>query len=183
MSKEKWNLEKNDYILYLGRIVPEKGIHYLIEAYNSISTSKKLVIAGGSSDTSDYMKNISKLVEGNENIILTGFVQGEILEELYSNAYIYCLPSDLEGMPLSLLEAMSYGNACLVSDIEECSDVIEDCGVTFRAGDVSDLADKLNMLCTNSIVSELKSKAADYITEKYNWDDVVGKTIELYIRN
>ena len=86
-------------------------------------------------------------VYNNENIIFTGFVQGQELEELYSNAYVYVLPSDLEGMPLSLLEAMSYGNCCLTSDIEECSDVMEDCGVTFKQSSVEDLANKLREGC------------------------------------
>lgn len=105
--KEKYGLEKEDYILYLGRLVPEKGVHYLIEAFKSIQTDKKLVIAGGASDTDEYMERLKKLAAGDKRIIFTGFVQGRILEELYSNAYVYVLPSDLEGMPLSLLEAMS----------------------------------------------------------------------------
>ena len=128
----KYNLNKDSYFLFLGRIVPEKGIHYLIDAYSEVKTDKKLVIAGGASDTDSYYEELRKKASNNENIIFTGFVQGQELEELYSNAYVYVLPSDLEGMPLSLLEAMSYGNCCLTSDIEECSDVMEDCGVTFK---------------------------------------------------
>ncbi len=105
---KKWSLKKDNYILYLGRIVPEKGEHYLIQAYRKIKTDKKLVIAGGISDTAEYGKELKELSKGDERIIFTGFVQGRVLEELYSNSYLYCLPSDLEGMPLSLLEAMSY---------------------------------------------------------------------------
>lgn len=128
----KFNLVKDDYILYVGRLVPEKGLEYLIKAFKMIKTSKKLVIAGGASDTNEFEQRLRYLSDTNENIIFTGFVQGEILEELYSNAYIYVLPSDLEGMPLSLLEAMSYGNCCMVSDIEECSSVIQENGITFK---------------------------------------------------
>lgn len=175
----KWGLTKDSYILYLGRIVPEKGIHYLIEAYKQLDTDKKLVIAGGSSDTDEYYEGLRRMAEG--GVIFTGFVQGPTLEELYSNAYLYCLPSDLEGMPLSLLEAMSYGNACLTSDIPECADVIGDIGVVFRKGDVADLADKLRKLCLDSATVEgLKAQAATYITDKYDWDDVVNRTLELY---
>ena len=123
--KEKYNLKKDNYILFLARIVPEKGLHYLIEAYNNINTDKKLVIAGGASHTNDYLKEIKNIIKENENIIMTGFVQGIELEELYSNCYLYCLPSDVEGMPLSLLEAMSYGCTCLVSDIDENVQVLE----------------------------------------------------------
>lgn len=182
--RTKWGLDKDDYILYLGRIVPEKGIHYLIEAYKELATDKKLVIAGGSSDTDEYFNKIQDMAAGNDNIIFTGFVQGPTLEELYSNAYIYCLPSDLEGMPLSLLEAMSYGNACLTSDIPECADVISDKGMTFKKGDVKSLAKCLSELMDDkAAVEAYKAQAATYITEEFNWDDVVCKTLKLYDGN
>lgn len=179
--KDKINLAKDSYILFLGRLVPEKGIHYLIEAYNKINTDKKLVIAGGSSDTDTYFNELKEKAKDNKNIIFAGFVQGEELEELYSNAYIYVLPSDLEGMPLSLLEAMSYKNCCLTSDIPECKTVMDDNGVTFKKSDVNDLKEKLQYLVDNvDKVNKYKSEAQDYILKKYNWDDVVDKTIELY---
>ena len=184
LIQKRFKLNKNDYILYLGRIVPEKGIHYLIEAYSQIKTDKKLVIAGGSSDTDEYLKNLKKMANHNKNIVFTGFVQGQILDELYSNAYIYCLPSDLEGMPLSLLEAMSYGNCCLVSDIEECSSVVDDKAVIFKKSDVEDLKNKLTSLVNDSqLVKKYKEEAADYILSKYDWDKVVDKTLKLYKEN
>ena len=179
--KEKYNLEKDDYILFLGRMVPEKGIHYLIEAFNNLKTNKKLVIAGGASDTDSYYQELKKIAEDNGNIIFTGFVQGQELDELYSNAYIYCLPSDLEGMPLSLLEAMSYGNCCLTSDIDECASVMGEYGVTFEKSNINDLTNKLQKLCDNNEeVKKYKKQSQDYILNKYNWDDVVEKTLELY---
>lgn len=179
--EEKLQLHKDSYILFLGRLVPEKGIHYLIEAYQSLKTDKKLVIAGGISDTGEYGQELQKMADNNPNILFTGFVQGRALEELYSNAYLYVLPSDLEGMPLSLLEAMSYGNCCVTSDIEECAAVMEDFGVTFPKGDVTALTETLQRLCsTPDIVAGYKQQAAAYITGKYNWDDVTEKTLELY---
>lgn len=178
---KKWNLEKDNYILYLGRIVPEKGEHYLVEAWKKIESEKKLVIAGGISDTAGYGKELEESAAGDDRIIFTGFVQGRVLEELYSNAYIYCLPSDLEGMPLSLLEAMSYGNCCLVSDIDECKEVVEDKGVTFQRGNVDSLREKLEWLISHEEeVKKYKSEASPFITEKYNWDDVVEKTMRVY---
>lgn len=179
--KGKWGLGKNNYVLYLGRIVPEKGAHYLIKAFKEIRTDKNLVIAGGSSDTDEYMKELKTLAKGDERIIFTGFVQGRLKHELYSNAYVYVLPSDLEGMPLSLLEAMSYGNCCLTSDIDECTEVVGDKAVTFKKGNVDDLREQLQTLIDDSrTVGKYKAVAADYILEKYNWDDVVDKTIALY---
>lgn len=178
---DKFGLEKDSYILFLGRLVPEKGIKYLIEAFKQTKTTKKLVIAGGSSDTEEFTNEIKALSSDDDRIIFTGFVQGEMLDELYSNAYIYTLPSDLEGMPLSLLEAMSYGNCCLVSDIAECSEVVEDKAVLFRKSDTNDLKEKLQFLCDNrEEVQRYKDVSADFICNKYNWDDIVEQTLELY---
>ena len=178
---EKYRLHKNDYILFLGRMVPEKGIEYLIKAFKQVKTDKKLVIAGGTSDTDAFYSELKELSKDDDRIIFTGFVQGRLKHELYSNAYVYTLPSDLEGMPLSLLEAMSYGNCCLVSDIAECKEVIEDKALTFKKSDIDDLRDKLQYLCDyKETVDEYKYNAATFICNKYSWDDVVDRTLELY---
>ncbi len=178
---ERFGLRKDDYILFLGRIVPEKGLRYLVKAYGGLHTEKKLVIAGGSSDTDAFTKELQELAGKNENVIFTGFVAGRLREELYSNAYVYVLPSDLEGMPLSLLEAMSYGNCCVVSDIAECVEVVEDKAVVFHKGNVSDLREKLQKLCDNpALVEGYKRDAADFICGKYSWDEVAEETRKLY---
>ncbi len=180
LIEERFGLQSDEYILYLGRLVPEKCPDLLIEAYLKTDTDKRLVIAGGSSDTLDFENELKSKADDNR-IVFTGFVQGELLEQLYANAYIYVLPSNLEGMPLSLLEAMSYGNCCLTSDIPECADVIEDHGVTFKKGDVNDLTDKLSYLCNNpDTVNRYRETAADFICGKYSWDDVTGRTLKLY---
>lgn len=181
LIKNKFGIDKDGYLLFLGRIVPEKGLRYLIEAYKELHTDKKLVIAGGSSDTDDFMQEIQTLATGDDRIIFTGFVAGQALEELYSNAYLYLLPSDLEGMPLSLLEAMSYGNCCVVSDIAECSEVVEDKAVTFQKSNVQDLKEKLQRLCDDpATVQKYKNEAADFICSKYNWDEITRKTLAVY---
>lgn len=178
---EKYGLIKDSYILFLGRLVPEKGIRYLIEAFKGVNTDKKLVIAGGSSDTNTFADELKELAKDDNRILFTGFVEGQELEELYSNSYIYTLPSDLEGMPLSLLEAMSYGNCCVVSNIAECVEVVEDKAFVFKKSDISDLKDKIQQACDNlELVGRLKSQAADFICNKYDWDDVVKKTLNLY---
>ena len=181
MIYKNWGINKDSYILFLGRIVPEKGIEYLIEAFKKLNTDKKLVITGGSSDTDDYLKYIKNLCKETKNVIFTDFVEGEMLNELYSNAYIYVLPSDLEGMPMSLLEAMSFSNCCVVSDIPECASVAKDKAVIFERGNIEDLNKKLQTLCDNDVlVQQYKDEAADYICSKYNWDDIVEETIKLY---
>lgn len=178
---KKFGLTKDSYILFLGRLVPEKGVRYLIKAYKYVNTDKKLVVAGGSSDTNAFMQELKELAKGDDRIIFTGFIQGQMLDELYSNAYVYCLPSDLEGMPLSLLEAMSYGNCCLISDIAECAEVVEDKALVFKKSDVKDLKEKLQFVCNHpEKVKKLKTVAADFICRKYSWDDVVKQTLKLY---
>ena len=180
---KQFGLEKNGYILFLGRLVPEKGLRYLVQAFKQIDTDKMLVIAGGGSDTNEFVSELKKMADGDGRIIFTGFVQGQLLEELYSNAYIYTLPSDLEGMPLSLLEAMSYGNCCVVSDIDECVAVIDDKAVVFERGNVCDLKKKLQKLCDNiNLVYKYKNEASDFICKKYSWDDVVKQTLDIYKR-
>jgi len=174
-------VEKDGYILFLGRLVPEKGIHYLIDAFKKVKTDKRLVIAGGTSGTDDYIRQLKEQAQDNERILFTGFIQGRTLEALYSNAYVYVLPSDVEGMPLSLLEAMSYGNCCLVSDIPECTEVVEENAAVFKAGNADDLRSQLQSLCDDPArVERYRENAGDFIIEKYNWDDVARKTLELY---
>ncbi len=177
--KEKYNLEKESYILFLARIVPEKGLHYLINAYNEINTDKKLIIAGGGSHTDKYLKEIIEKVKNNKKIIMTGFVQGKELEELYSNCYLYCLPSDIEGMPLSLLEAMSFGCNCLVSDIEENKQVIGKFGYTFKKSNEHSLKKQLEYIL-NSKTKNDKNEIIEYTLKKFNWDKVTKMNEDVY---
>ena len=174
--KSKWGLTKDSYILFVARIVPEKGLDYLIEAYKSIENrvNKKLVIVGGASHSKEYFYEIVKKCEGDEKIFMTGFQSGNTLAELFSNAYLYVLPSDVEGMPISLLEAMSYGNICLVSDIPENKDVIDSKSLTFKKSNVKDLEDKLLF----AIECNFKTHESQYIYK--SWDDVLSETMKVY---
>ncbi len=179
--KQRWGLEKDSYILFLARLVPEKGLHYLVEAYSKLDTTKRLVIAGGPSHSVEYIHQIEKEVKKDPRILMTGFVQGTELEELYSNAYVFVLPSDVEGMALSLLEALSYGNCCLVSDIPENTEVIGDNGITFHKSQPEDLREKLEELLEHpETVRNYQEKSCDYICSKHNWDDIVEQTLEVY---
>lgn len=178
---EKYGLEKDGYISVVSRLTAEKGIHYLIDAYNKIKTDKKLVIAGDTSDTDDYVEMLKKMADGNPNIIFTGFISGDTLNEIYSNAYINVLPSDLEGMSLCLLESLSYGNALLCSDIPENTAVAEDKAMYFKKGSTDDLAEKLQTLCDDyALVESFRDGAAEFILNKYSWQDVAKATCELY---
>ena len=178
---KQFGIKSREYILFLGRLVPEKGIHYLIKAYKALNTDKKLVIVGGTSDTDGYVKELYDMAAGDPSIIFTGFQQGQVAEELYSNAYLYVLPSDLEGMPLTLLEAMNYGCCCVTSDIGECADVMDGCGFTFPHGNVEALRETLQDLCDHPDKAEAhRGEARKVIASKYTWEDITKQTSELY---
>ncbi|MDE7232646.1 MAG: glycosyltransferase family 4 protein, partial [Lachnospiraceae bacterium] len=181
--EEKYGLARDGYFLFLARIVPEKGLHYLIEAFYELNTDKKLVIAGGSSQAMAYMEQIHQMAAKDGRILMTDFVQGQVLEELYANAYAFVLPSDVEGMAMTLLEAMSYGTCCLVSDIRENPEVVEDKAFTFHKGNVQDLRRQLTYLLEHpEEVRQKGAESADYICGRYDWDDVTEQTLALYER-
>lgn len=177
----QYGLEKDGYLLFVARIVPEKGIHYLIEAYKNLDTDKLLVIAGGNSNSQEYMELIRQMASTDERILMTGFVDGQLLEELYSNAYLFILPSDVEGMAVCLLEAMSYGNCCVVSNIRENTEVTEDHAAVFEKGNAEDLRRVLKKLVDDPTMRDAyKKSSTEYICRKYNWDDVTRQTLKLY---
>lgn len=178
---EMYGLSKDGYICSVSRLTAEKGIHYLIDAYNSIHTDKKLVIAGDTSDTDEYVAMLKEKAADNPNIIFTGFITGEVLKEIYSNAYVVAVPSDVEGMSISLLEALAYGNAVLCSDIPENTLVTEEKAIHFEKGNVADLAEKLQTMCDHTnLVNALRTGVEEFILEKYNWNDVADDTYHLY---
>lgn len=178
---EKYGLKKDEYISLVSRLTAEKGVHYLIDAYNKIKTDKRLVIAGDTSDTDDYVALLKDKAKDNPNIIFTGFISGDTLKEIYSNAYLNVLPSDLEGMSLCLLESLAYRNALICSDIPENTAVAEEKALYFKKGDIDDLAQKLQSLCDDKeFVENLRYGADEFILGKYSWQDVAKATYELY---
>lgn len=181
--RQRWGLEDGSYILFLGRLVPEKRPELLIDAFKNIETDKRLVIAGGSSDTSEYEQQLHEQAKSDPRVLFTGFVTGEPLAELYSNAYCYVLPSDVEGMPMSLLEAMAYGCACVTSDIPECSDVLDGAGVSFAQGDANSLQRSVESLLANPpYVKWLGEAAKEHVTKDNDWSNIVRQTLNAYSR-
>lgn len=177
--REKFGLRKNEYVLYVGRISPEKGIEDLITAYKSARVKKKLVIAGEFSGP--FGEEMLRLIAGDENIICTGFAEGEVLNSLYSNCALYVLPSHTEGLPLTLLEAMSCGAKCLVSDIPENTAVLLGFGDTFSAFDADSLAAALKMHDEDEVKSD-RCEQMNYIYKNYSYDKVIDEHLELYSR-
>jgi len=174
-----YGLDVDKYILFVGRIVPEKGLHYLVDAYKRLKCDLKLVIAGDAPHCDSYSKNLKKAAD--RNIIFMGFIKGNLLQELYSNAYIYVLPSELEGLSVSLLEAMSFGKCVLASDIAENKDVIGKYGVYFRNKDVEDLAKKLDFLINHKdLVKIIGEEAQSYVNQNFSWSKAVSQLEGVY---
>lgn len=179
----KYGLTKNSYLLFLARIVPEKGLHYLLEAFSGIKTDKKLVVAGASSHSDDYFNKIQAMAQNDSRVIMTGFVEGAELDELYSNALLYVLPSDIEGMPISLLEAMSYGCPCLVSNIQENIEIIGEYGFSFAHGNLNSLRTMLRYILGLSGLSQYCDKAKQVtndIQKKYSWNLCAHSLVDVY---
>ena len=175
----EWGLEPDDYILFLGRFSPEKNLHLLIEAYEMLNLKLKLVVAGGSSHTDAYETQLRK--HGNNKIIFLNWVSGEQLTELLTNAALFVLPSDLEGLSLALLDAMGAGVCVLASDIPENREVVGDAGFTFRAGDVQDLGRLLAMLESDPEVRAAAGRAGRKIVEeRYLWSRIADEIGHCY---
>ncbi len=176
----KLGLMGNDYILFAARLVPEKGCHYLIDAYLRLkSCTKKLVIAGDTVFDDHYGQKLREFAS--PDIIFTGFASGKLFQELLSNAYAFVLPSEIEGLSTGLQEAMCYGNCVLVSDIEENLEAISGCGLSFKNKDPLDLSEKLDYLLQNErVVQEYRAKAQQFIINNYSWDDTSRDYERLY---
>jgi glycosyltransferase involved in cell wall biosynthesis len=175
----RWELESDRYILFLGRLSPEKNCHLLVEAYEQLDTNVKLVMAGASSYCDDYSRQLRTHVS--ERIKVLDWVSGEALDELLTNAMLFVLPSDLEGLSLALLDAMGAGLCVLTSDTPENREPVEDAGFTFRRGDVADLADRLRFLIANPAIRQAAGVAAKRrIREQYQWSDIAREIASVY---
>jgi len=178
---KRWGLDRHPYVLWVGRLVPEKGCHYLIEAFRRLDTDAHLVMAGGSSFSDSYVQSLERLRGDDERIQMVGYVYGDVLDELWSNAYLVVQPSILEGLSIALIEALSYGRCTLVSDIPENLEVVEDCAVTFRSRDVEDLRAKLQMCLDHpDMVAATAERCRQLAEERYSWPRLVEATEAFY---
>ena len=181
LIRSRFGLDAGSYILYLGRIEPGKGVDDLIDAYCGLQTDKRLVIAGDGADCPGYVRMLRERAAQNERIVFTGFAEGEMLDELYTNAYVFVLPSYSEGMPLSLLEALSCGSCCVTSDIPECAEVVGRYGVTFARGSVDALRAALQTLCDEpETVQAYRACTAAYARARFSWEQMTRRTLALY---
>lgn len=181
---ERFDLAGRQYILNVGRLVPEKAMDQAIEAFRLIDTDARLVIVGGSSHTTAFAERLTELAAQDERVILTGPVYGDDSRALFASAAAYLMPSLLEGLPLALLEASSCGLPLIVSDIQPHLEVVGTDGVgrrVFATGDVQDMARAIRQT-----LDELPCSAAacrtfqQHVTEEYSWERIASLTESVY---
>ncbi|HDH11969.1 MAG TPA: glycosyltransferase family 1 protein [Nitrospirae bacterium] len=185
---QKYGLKKKRYILAVGRFVPEKGFHDLIEAFirlqvegrKSEAEKWKLAIVGSADHEDKYSLDLKATADKYNDIVLTGFLTGRSLQELYSHAGIFVLPSYFEGLPIVLLEAMSYGLSCIAGDIPANRCVELDDGRYFPAGDINTLTQRLKEFINKPLSGEEKKKQTGVIAERYNWEKIADRTLRVY---
>lgn len=176
-------IEPGRYFFTAVRLVREKGVHYLIPAFCRSTTNWKLVIAGGPGDDGSYLEMLRQLAGEDERILFLGHVREPLLGELYSHAGAYVQASEIEGMAISLLDAMSYGRCCIVSDIAENLDVVGDAGLAFRNSDIDDLARQMQQVVTSpERAAVLGDAARARALAHYSWDTVTVQLEEFYLR-
>jgi glycosyltransferase involved in cell wall biosynthesis len=177
----EWGLEPGKYVLFLGRFSPEKGCHLLVEAFEQVETDLKLVMAGASSYCDEYSRELR--THASDRIRLLDWVSGETLDELMTNAMVFVLPSDLEGLSLALLDAMGAGLCVLTSDVPENLEVVDGAGFTFQRGNAADLAVRLRFLIANPAVREAAGRTARRrIEEQYQWQKVAEDVETAYFK-
>ncbi len=177
----QWDLTPNNYLISVSRLVRHKGLVYLIKAFKELATDKKLVIVGDSAFSDDYVNEIKDLAKGDDRIIFTGNQTGEMLAQLYGNAYLFVQPSESEGLSLALLEAMARRRAVLVSDITENLAAIGTAGFVFANKNTEDLKNKLTYLLNNeSLIINKGEEARARIATNFNWSVIARDMANLY---
>lgn len=185
---KNFGLEAGAYLLFCARLVRHKGAHLLVEAWKrlqaerpDLTAGKKLAIVGGSAFTDSYVEELRAQVGDDPTIILTGTQTGEALHALFAGTYAVVHPSESEGLPISVLEAMSYGKCVLSSDIPENLELTERHGMSFRAGHLDDLVRKMEMVLEHpDLVSAVGADARAWVSKHYDWEDIGEQTEYLY---
>lgn len=176
----KIGAQHENYIVAVSRFVPEKGLDLLIKAFQMIDTKYKLVVAGDADHETEYSKKLKQMIDEDNNIIGTGYITGEPLNQLFSHAKLFVMPSFHEGLPIALLEAMSYGLSVLVSDIPANLEVGLSRERYFKCGDFRDLKEKIDYHLNNPISMAEKSIFRAWIQKKYDWKKIAAQTIKVY---
>ncbi|MFX0117414.1 MAG: glycosyltransferase family 4 protein, partial [Candidatus Hodarchaeota archaeon] len=184
MITESYGLKGEDYVLFLGRLVPEKRVDWLIRAFRRISSPMRLVIAGDDDGAEGYARYLHDLAKGDSRLLFTGTVGGQMKEELLSNALFYATPSSMEGLPIALLEAMAHNRCCLVSNIPAHQEIIEADrdGLLFEWNNFDEFVSALEDLLARgkSYRQALGQEARRKVSKEHNWEKVAEATERVY---
>jgi glycosyltransferase involved in cell wall biosynthesis len=176
----KYGLEKGGYYLFVGRFIPDKGLHYLIPAFAKTQSQRKLVLVGGSPNPSSYEKELYSMAGA--DVIFTGFVYGDDVTRLMTNSYCYIQPSDVEGLSPVVLTVMGLDVPLIVSDIDENLYAVQDTALTFKKGDIDSLTEKIKYAETNySELQALAKRARDRALSEFNWDHVTDQHEKIFL--
>jgi glycosyltransferase involved in cell wall biosynthesis len=177
-----FGLRKKDYVLFVGRLVPENNVHHLLQAFERTRTAKKLVIVGDDPWERDYVRSLRATHD--PRVVFTGGVYGEGYAQLQQNAYLFVLPDEVGGTHPALVEAMGFGNCVLVNDTPSNLEVIAEAGFSYRGKDgADDLRQQLqSLLDTPDLVEQYREKAYQRASQHYCWDDVVRRHVLVYRR-
>lgn len=182
-SLDRFGLEKNGYILLVSRFVPEKRHLDLIHAFEKLNADgMKLVLVGDSDHPDSYTRSLREAAAKNPDVVLTGFLQGKALASVFRNARLFVLPSSHEGLPISLLEALSFGLPCLASDIPANLSVGLDRNSYFKLGDIAELATKLDATIAMPWSDEDRQSIRKWVAETYDWNKIARQTVDVYER-
>jgi glycosyltransferase involved in cell wall biosynthesis len=185
-GKEKYGLEENGFFLFVGRLVPEKAPDLLIKAFKNLKTDKKLIMVGDSAGTDDYVAELKDLAKDDNRIIFTSYLYGDDLNELYSNAFAYISASKLEGLPITVLEAMSYSRPLILSDISphvESVSYNSKSSLLFKTNDVDDCGNKIKLLLsmTEEKINSMRDASQSIAKEHFIWENIVDQTEKIYL--
>jgi len=176
---KKLNLAPGEYLLFVGRFIPDKGLHYLIPAFEQVKTSKKLILVGGSPNPSNYEKRLKQTRD--QRIIMPGYIYGNDVLNLIKHAYIYIQPSDVEGLSPVILTAMALGTPLLCSDIRENMFVVENTALVFQKGDIKHIKEQILFALENhDVIKKLASRAIEKVIRDYSWEKVTDQYVEIY---
>ena len=175
----QWGLTKDGYFLYVGRLIPDKGCHVLIDAFHKVKTDKKLVMVGGNPFFPEYIQQLKS--NGDPRIIFTGYLYDRPYRQLCGNAYAYCHPLIVDGTSPQLLQAMAFGNCVIASDLPEVNDVVGDSALSFPCEDVGKLAALIQEVADHpELISVYRKKAQDRVQRLFNWEDVTAAHKRVY---
>lgn len=176
---DKYQLQMGNYYLFVGRFIPDKGLHYLIPAFIKSKSNKKLVLVGGSPNPSPYEQELVAMA--NEQVVFTGFVYGDDVTRLMKNSYCYIQPSDVEGLSPVVLTVMGLNVPLIVSDIEENMYAVENWALSFKKGNTQSLTEKITWAESNyTALKSLALKAQDRALTFFNWEKVTAEHVKIF---